>query len=88
MGLAASLAYVAAGLWKIGPDWRLGLLLLAIGCTAGDHRALPAPDSRGVAQPITLSRTGAAGSSTMNFAPPSVSESSIQILPPTSATTR
>lgn len=31
MGLAASLAYVVAGLWKIGPDWRLGLLLLAIG---------------------------------------------------------
>jgi len=31
LGLAASLAYVAAGLWKIGPDWRLGALLLAIG---------------------------------------------------------
>jgi hypothetical protein len=31
MGLVASGAYVAAGLWKIGPDWRLGLLLLAIG---------------------------------------------------------
>ena len=31
MGLVASGAYVAAGLWKIGPDWRLGALLLAIG---------------------------------------------------------
>jgi formate hydrogenlyase subunit 4 len=31
LGLAASAAYVVAGLWKIGPDWRLGALLLAIG---------------------------------------------------------
>lgn len=31
LGLVASGAYVAAGLWKIGPDWRLGALLLAIG---------------------------------------------------------
>jgi len=31
LGLVASLAYVAAGLWKIGPDWKLGALLLAIG---------------------------------------------------------
>lgn len=31
LGLIASGAYVAAGLWKIAPDWRLGVLLLAIG---------------------------------------------------------
>lgn len=31
LGVVASVAYVAAGVWKLGPDWRLGLLLLAIG---------------------------------------------------------
>lgn len=31
MGIVASLAYVAAGLWQLSVDWRLGLLLLAIG---------------------------------------------------------
>ncbi|MEX2155676.1 MAG: hypothetical protein WD773_02415 [Gemmatimonadales bacterium] len=31
LGLVASIAYVAAGLWKIGPDWKLGALFLAIG---------------------------------------------------------
>jgi hypothetical protein len=31
LGLIASLGYVAAGIWQLGPDWRLGALLLAIG---------------------------------------------------------
>ncbi|HET8713308.1 MAG TPA: hypothetical protein VFM23_06445 [Gemmatimonadales bacterium] len=31
MGLVASLGYIAAGIWQLGPDWRLGGLLLAIG---------------------------------------------------------
>lgn len=31
MGFAASFAYLAAGAWKLGADWRLGTLLLAIG---------------------------------------------------------
>ena len=31
MGLVASLGYVAAGLWQLGPRWPLGALLLAIG---------------------------------------------------------
>jgi len=31
MGLAASAVYVAAGLWQMGTDWRMGLLLLVIG---------------------------------------------------------
>jgi hypothetical protein len=31
LGLAASLGYVVAGVWQLGPRWSLGLLLLAIG---------------------------------------------------------
>lgn len=31
MGVAASVFYVAAGIWQLSVDWRLGLLLLAIG---------------------------------------------------------
>ena len=31
LGVLASVVYVAAGVWKLGPDWRLGLLLLAVG---------------------------------------------------------
>ncbi len=31
LGFVASVAYVVAGLWKFGADWRLGVLLLAIG---------------------------------------------------------
>jgi formate hydrogenlyase subunit 4 len=31
LGIAASVAYVGAGLWQMSVDWRLGLLLLAIG---------------------------------------------------------
>ena len=31
MGLAASAVYVVAGLWQMGTDWRMGLLLLVIG---------------------------------------------------------
>jgi hypothetical protein len=31
LGMAASLAYVAAGIWQLGPRWPLGALLLAIG---------------------------------------------------------
>ncbi|MGH7528972.1 MAG: hypothetical protein ACREMN_01175 [Gemmatimonadales bacterium] len=31
MGVVASVAYVGAGLWQLASDWRLGLLLLAIG---------------------------------------------------------
>lgn len=31
LGMAASVAYVAAGIWQLGPHWSLGALLLAIG---------------------------------------------------------
>lgn len=31
MGLLASLGYIAAGIWQLGPHWPLGALLLAIG---------------------------------------------------------
>ena len=31
LGLVASLAYVAAGVWQLGADWRLGALLAAVG---------------------------------------------------------
>lgn len=31
LGVVASLAYVAAGVWQLGADWRLGALLLGIG---------------------------------------------------------
>jgi hypothetical protein len=31
LGLLASLGYVAAGIWQLGPHWPLGALLLAIG---------------------------------------------------------
>ena len=31
LGLAASAAYTAAGLWRVAGDWRLGTLLIAIG---------------------------------------------------------
>ncbi|HLZ44824.1 MAG TPA: hypothetical protein VKQ05_04025 [Gemmatimonadales bacterium] len=31
LGFVASIAYIAAGLWQLGPHWALGALLLAIG---------------------------------------------------------
>jgi formate hydrogenlyase subunit 4 len=31
LGLVASLAYVAAGLWQLRADWRLGALLAGVG---------------------------------------------------------
>jgi hypothetical protein len=31
MGVLASLGYAAAGVWQLGADWRLGVLLIAIG---------------------------------------------------------
>ena len=31
LGLVASLAYVAAGVWQLGADWHFGALLLGIG---------------------------------------------------------
>ena len=31
LGLVASVGYVAAGIWQLGPHWALGALLLAIG---------------------------------------------------------
>ena len=31
LGLLASIGYVAAGIWQLGPHWPLGALLLAIG---------------------------------------------------------
>ena len=31
LGVLASLGYAAAGVWQVGADWRLGVLLLAIG---------------------------------------------------------
>jgi len=31
LGVVASLGYAAAGVWQLGADWRLGVLLLVIG---------------------------------------------------------
>jgi len=31
LGLAASIGYLLAGIWQLGPHWALGALLLAIG---------------------------------------------------------
>lgn len=31
LGVLAGVGYVAAGVWQLGADWRLGALLLAIG---------------------------------------------------------
>jgi Na+-transporting methylmalonyl-CoA/oxaloacetate decarboxylase beta subunit len=31
LGAAASLGYIVAGIWQLGPHWALGALLLAIG---------------------------------------------------------
>jgi hypothetical protein len=31
LGFAASIGYIAAGIWQLGPHWALGALLLAIG---------------------------------------------------------
>lgn len=31
MGVVASAAYVGAGVWQLGADWRLAVLLMAIG---------------------------------------------------------
>jgi len=31
MGAVASIGYIAAGIWQLGPHWALGALLLAIG---------------------------------------------------------
>jgi hypothetical protein len=31
LGVVASLGYVAAGVWQLGADWRLGVLLMVIG---------------------------------------------------------
>jgi hypothetical protein len=31
LGLVASIGYIAAGIWQLGPHWALGTLLLAIG---------------------------------------------------------
>jgi hypothetical protein len=31
LGLVASLAYVAAGVWQLGADWQLGALLAGVG---------------------------------------------------------
>ena len=31
LGVVASLGYAAAGVWQLGIDWRLGVLLLVIG---------------------------------------------------------
>jgi hypothetical protein len=31
MGVVASAGYVGAGVWQLGADWRLGVLLIAIG---------------------------------------------------------
>lgn len=31
LGVVASIVYVAAGLWQLSVDWRMGLLLVAIG---------------------------------------------------------
>src|SRR6266436_8815695 len=31
LGLVASIGYIAAGIWQLGPHWSLGVLLLAIG---------------------------------------------------------
>ncbi len=69
----------------------LGFLASAAWLIAAAARPLPHahPGALRAAQPMCLVSTfsGAAGSSTTNRAPPS-SESSIQIFPPTSVTTR
>jgi hypothetical protein len=31
LGVVASAAYVGAGVWQLGVDWRVGILLIAIG---------------------------------------------------------
>jgi len=31
LGLVASVGYIVAGIWQLGPHWALGALLLAIG---------------------------------------------------------
>ena len=31
LGVVASVGYVVAGIWQLGPHWALGALLLAIG---------------------------------------------------------
>jgi hypothetical protein len=31
LGAVSGLGYAAAGVWQLGADWRLGVLLLAIG---------------------------------------------------------
>ena len=31
LGLVASIGYIVAGIWQLGPHWALGVLLLAIG---------------------------------------------------------
>jgi hypothetical protein len=31
LGMLASIGYIAAGIWQLGPHWSLGALLLAIG---------------------------------------------------------
>jgi hypothetical protein len=31
LGLVASIGYILAGIWQLGPHWPLGVLLLAIG---------------------------------------------------------
>ena len=31
LGAVASIGYIAAGIWQLGPHWALGALLLAIG---------------------------------------------------------
>ncbi|HKA60198.1 MAG TPA: hypothetical protein VKD28_16400 [Gemmatimonadales bacterium] len=33
LGVVASVVYIAAGLWQLGPRWPLGALLLAIGAS-------------------------------------------------------
>jgi len=31
LGVVASIGYIVAGIWQLGPHWALGALLLAIG---------------------------------------------------------
>src|SRR5438046_2065632 len=70
LGFLASAVYLAAGLWQLSVDWRLGALFGAIGVYGvavlayyGRHILAYPADSEST-------RSGAAGSWTMNFPPP------------------
>src|ERR1043165_8830471 len=57
LGFVASIGYVAAGIWQLGPHWALGALLIAIGGERPVTIALhPPPDCGGLADRVALDR--------------------------------